>query len=93
MFITDRIDDVGELLHRGDDDLLAGGDHVAKVRGLLCMTNQRTHLSKLLDGVADLLVEDLAVGHHDHRVEHGRGDAVCLTFDTHELMCQPRDRV
>ena len=55
---ADLIEDEGELLHRGDDDLLPLGDEPAQVAGVLGVADGRAHLGELLDGVPDLLVED-----------------------------------
>ena len=56
---------------------------------MLGMSHDGGHLGKLFDGVADLFVEDAAIGDHEDRVEE-RG-AIFLQPD--ELMCQPGDGV
>ena len=45
-------------------------DELAQVAGVLGMPDRRADLGELLDRVADLLVEDAAVGDDDDRVEH-----------------------
>ena len=47
-------------------------DELAQVAGVLGVADGGAHLGELLDGVADLLVEDAAVGDDDDRVEDGR---------------------
>ena len=44
-------------------------DELAQVAGVLGMADGGAHLGELLDRVADLLVEDAAVGDDDDRVE------------------------
>ena len=53
------------------------------------MAHSRTHLCKLLDGIADLLVEDAPVCNDDNRIK----DLVLILAQTNELMCQPSDRI
>ena len=49
--VADLLVDERELLHRGDDDLLAGLDGRAQVAGLVRVGDCRADLSELLDGV------------------------------------------
>ena len=72
VLVADLVEDEGELLHRRDDDLLALLDELAQVAGVLGVADRRAHLRELLDGVADLLVEDAPVGDDDDRVEDRR---------------------
>src|SRR5262249_12550120 len=68
----------------------AGLDELAELlRALGDGADRRPDLSELLDRVADLLVEDLAIGDDDDRVE----DALPLVLDVDELMGKPGDRV
>ena len=69
MLVADLVEDERELLHRGDDDLLALVDELAQVARVLGVTHGRADLGELLDRVADLLVEDAPVGDDDDRVE------------------------
>ena len=69
---ADLVEDERELLHRGDDDLLAALDELAQVARVLGVADRRAHLGELLDRVADLLVEDAPVGDDDDRVEDRR---------------------
>ena len=57
VLVADLIQDEGELLHGGDDDLLAALDELAQVAGVLGVADGGADLGKLLDRVADLLVE------------------------------------
>ena len=66
---ADFVEDEGEFLDGRDDDLLAALDEPAQVAGMLGVADGRADLGELLDGVADLLVEDAAVGDDDDRVE------------------------
>ena len=45
------------------------GDELPQVARMLGVADGRAHLRELLDGVADLLVEDAPVGDDDDRVE------------------------
>ena len=47
-------------------------DELAQVARVLGVADGRAHLGELLDGVADLLVEDAPVGDDDDRVEDRR---------------------
>ena len=89
LLVADLVEDEGELLDRRDDDLLALGDELSQVRRLLRMPHRGPHLRVLPDRIADLLVQDTAVGYDDDGVEDAR--AVPLQRD--ELMSQPSDRI
>ena len=69
VLVADLVQDERELLHRGDDDLLAVLDELPQVAGVLGVAHRGADLGELLDGVADLLVEDAPVGDDDDRVE------------------------
>jgi hypothetical protein len=69
MLRADIVEDERELLNRREDDLLAAGNEAAKVAGMLGMADSRANLRELLDRVADLLIKNPAVRHHDHGVE------------------------
>src|SRR5437879_1616031 len=53
------------------------------------MANDRANLRKLLDRVADLLVQYTTVGDHDHRIKNG----LAAFLDANQLMRQPSNRV
>ena len=72
LLVPDLVEDERELLHRRDDDLLAALDKPAEVTRAFGMADGGPDLGELLDGVADLLVEDAPVGDHDDGVEHPR---------------------
>ena len=89
LLVADLVEDEGELLNRRDDDLLAGLDEPAQVSGALRVPHRRADLGVLLDGVADLPVEDAPVGDHDDRVECR---SVVLR-ESDQLVGQPGDGV
>ena len=89
LLVTDLIEDERKLLHGRDNDLLAVLDEPPQVAGSLRMPDGRAHLGVLLDRVADLLVQDAAVGDDDDGVE--RDGSLMLQAD--QLMGQPGDRV
>ena len=86
---ADLVEYLRELLHGGDDDLLAALEHPAQVSGSVGVPDGGAHLCELLDRVADLLVEHTPVCDHDHRVEHG----FLISAQGDELMAQPGDGV
>ena len=88
MRVADLLTDEGELLDRRDDDLLALLDEPAQVARMLGVPHGRPHLGVLADRVADLLVQDAAVGDDDDRVEDRRA----VPFQRDQLMGQPGDR-
>jgi hypothetical protein len=65
MFIPDFIQDERKLLHRGDNDLLAFGDELPQVARVLGVPHRRAHLGELFDRVANLLIQNPPVRHHD----------------------------
>ena len=89
LLVADLIEDEGEFLDRRNDDLLAGRDEAAQVAGARGMAHCRADLGVLLDGVADLLVEDAPIGNHDDRVE----DLGAVSREPDQLMRQPGDGV
>ncbi len=89
VLVADLVQDEGELLHRGDDDLLAALDEPAQVARVLGMADGGRHLGELLDRVADLLVQDAPVGDDDDRVE----DRLAVLLQADELVGQPGDGV
>ena len=54
----DLVEDERELLHRGDDDLLALGDKLTEIARVLGVSDGGSDLGELLDRVSDLLVEN-----------------------------------
>ena len=89
LLVADLVEDEREFLHRRDDDLLAVLDEPPQVAGALGVPDRRTHHGVLLDRVADLLVQDAAVGDDDNRVERNRP----VMFQPDQLMGQPGDRI
>ena len=86
---ADLVEDERELLHRGDDDLLALGDELAQVARVLGVADRGAHLGELLDRVPDLLVEDAPVGDDDDRVEDRR----VVLRQADQLVREPGDGV
>jgi hypothetical protein len=64
-------------------------DEAAEVARMLGMANGHPDLRELLDRVADLLIENAAIGHHNHGIEYLAG----LMRETNKLMRQPGYRV
>ena len=64
-------------------------EEAAEVTGAFGVAERGADLGELLDGVANLLVEDAAVGHNDNRIEHGGAAA----FEPDELVGEPGDGV
>ena len=60
LLVPDLIEDVRELLHCGNDDLLAALDEPAEIIRAVGMADGGPDLGELPDRVADLLVEDEA---------------------------------
>ena len=89
MLASDLIEDKGELLDGGDDDLLIGLDELAEIAGALGMAHRRGDLGELLDGVPYLLVKDAPVGDDDDGIE----DFLLILFEANELVGEPGDRV
>ena len=90
VLVADLVEDERELLHRGDDDLLAALDELAQVARVLGVADRRADLGELLDRVADLLVEDAPVGDDDDRVERPSSSSC---FEADELVREPGDGV
>ena len=65
----DFVENEGELLHRGDNDLLSLLNEAAEVTGLPGMAYRSTNLHKLANGFLELIIENPAVGNHNHGVE------------------------
>ncbi len=85
LLTANLVKDIGKLLHRGDDDLLPFSNESAQIAGALGMANCRAHLRKLPNGIADLLVKDTPVSHHNNRVKN----PFSLFFKADQLMGQP----
>ena len=89
MLVADLLANEGELLDRRDDDLLALRDEPPQIARPHGVPHRRSHLRVLPDRVADLLVQDAAVGDDDDRVE----DGLAVLFQRDQLMGQPGDRI
>ena len=89
MIVANLVQDKGELLHCGDDDLLARGQEFPQLSGSPGMAHGGRHLGKLFDGVFDLLVQHQAIRYDNHRIEN----SLAPLLQPHQLMGQPRNRV
>ena len=89
LLVADLVEDEGELLHRRDDDLLAGLDEAAQVARAVGMAHRRADLGVLADGGVDLPVENPPVGDHDDGIE----DLGAVLREPDQLMRQPGDGV
>ena len=89
VLVADGVQDDRELLDRRDHDPLAVPQQAAQVAGRRRMTHHRSHLGELPDGVPDLLVQQLAVGHHHYRIE----DRLALSLQPDQLVRQPGNGV
>ncbi len=87
LLVAYLVQDEGKLLDGGNDDLLALFDEPAQVARTLGVSHGRAYLSVLPDRVADLLVQDAAVGDDDDGIE----DGLAVLFQRDHLMRQPGD--
>ena len=89
VLVADRVEDVRELLHRGDDDPLAVLEQGAEMARVVGMSHDGPNLRELLDGVLDLLVQHPPVRHHDHRID----ERLTVPLQPDQLVGQPGDGV
>ena len=84
-----RRDDVREFFDRRDDDAPARLDGLAQSVGMRRPHDRVSDLHELPYGVADLLVEDAAVGDD----EHGIDERTTVPFERDQLVGEPGDGV
>ena len=89
LLVADLVKDEGELLDCGDDDLLALGNEAAQIPRPFGVRHRGPHLGVLADGVADLLVQNAAIGDHNDGLENG----LAVSRQPDELMGQPGDGI
>ena len=89
VFRTDLRQSEGELLDRGNDDPFACCDSVGQVPGMLSPLYGLCYLHELLDGIADLLIQDTTVGNYDD----GINQRMPILHKPNELMRKPCDRI
>ncbi|OPY85302.1 MAG: hypothetical protein A4E65_00150 [Syntrophorhabdus sp. PtaU1.Bin153] len=89
LFIADLVQDKGKLLYRGDNDLLAALNEVAKISGMFGVPHRGAHLGELFDRITDLLVKDTPVGNDDDRLEN-RSSVFC---EADKLMGEPSNGI
>jgi hypothetical protein len=89
--VGDAIDDEGELLDGGGDQLLAVLEVGAEIGGAVGVGEEVLHLGELADVPVDLAVEDAAVGDDDDRIEEVVLAGFVVEFD--KLVAQPGDGV
>jgi hypothetical protein len=66
MFAPYLVENEREFLHGRNYDLLAAFDEPTKIARVVGMTNGRTNLKEILDGLMQLAVEYAPIGHNDH---------------------------
>src|SRR6202022_2439007 len=79
----------GELLDSRNNDLLSTLDELAKVSSVLRVSDRCPNLSKLLDGVPNLLVEDAPIRDNNDRIKY-RG---IIPLKADKLMREPSDGI
>lgn len=79
----------GELLDGSNDDPFAIRDGFGEIPGMLRPFYRLCHLHKLLNGIADLFVQDSPVGDHDDGIDH----RVSILHQANQLMGQPRNGI
>src|SRR5271157_37880 len=86
MLSADLVEDERKLLYRGDDDLFAALDELAKLfRAFSHGADCRAYLSKLLDCVSYLLVENATVRDDNDGIE----DRPFVLLKSDELVREP----
>ena len=68
--VADFIQNIGKFLHRRNDDFLSGGQESPQIAGMVGMADGGRYLRELLDRVANLLVQNAAVGDDNHGIKH-----------------------
>ena len=89
MLLPDLGNNVREFLNGRNDNTPAVLDRLAEIAGMLCPDDRILHLHELLDGVANLLVKDLAVSDNKHSIN----DRLAVLLQTDELVRQPCNRI
>ena len=97
--VRDAIDNEGKLLNRGDDDLLTVLQRRSEIRRAHRRSDDVLHLGEILDVLAQLLVQQAAVGHDDHAIEQRRiqrlraGQIGLLGIAFNQLVGGPGNRI
>ena len=86
---SDLIENEREFLYSGNDYLLSAFNELPEVAGVFGMPYCRAHLSKLLNCVTDLLVENTSVGDYDNGVK----DLFVVFLEADKLVCKPGNGV
>ena len=89
--MPDAIHDERELLHRGDDDLLAKLKVVLQLLCALAVGNDVLGFREQLDVVLELGIQHAPVCHHHHGIKQIRGARGVVLL--HQLIRQPCDGV
>lgn len=66
MLPADIVENEGEFLDGGDDDLLTGVQKPAEVTRAVGVTDGRAHLHEATDRLVDLLVQDATIRNDDN---------------------------
>src|SRR6266403_6338793 len=86
---TNLLQNEWELLDSRNNDFLSALDELAKVSSVLRVADRCPNLSKLLDRVPNLLVEDAAICDNNDRIKY-RG---IIPLQADELMRKPSDGI
>ena len=95
MFVADAVEHMGKGLHRGDDQLLPVLEifrellRLGNSRAFLDRADDAAHLGEALDRLADLFVQNPAVGDDDDGIK----DRLPVLRQADQLMSQPCDGV
>ena len=91
--VAHQIKNVWKLLHRGHNDVFARLQVPRQVFGLARMREDRGHVVKGLNGARNLLVQILAVSHHNHRSKQVGFGRQIMTLEFGQAVRQPRNGI
>ena len=89
--LVQRLGNEWEFLQRGDDDGRAARQRLGQLaRVFVNLLHHALLVLKLVNGVLQLRVQHLPIGHHNHRVKHL---VVCRIVQAAQAVRQPGNRV